>query len=151
MTIDDVKEQLLLKLRGLKDLFEDEELDQAITDALGELGLSDPPSTNKASYWFLRRCYRNCIEMMMTESAHKFKYKQINLQNRFEHYIRILKREDEAWKEVEADVLLEVSGLGNSSGFGSYLGSGLHYSPTGKQILFQKTPTSDIFPNEEDV
>ena len=98
MAIADLTEftdQISIELGGLAakvavDAFESAS-DKAYNEVLWPYPITDPFK----SYWFLERGKRHLIQIFLIESAHKFKYKQIHLNQRFDHYFLLLKKMDE--------------------------------------------------------
>src|SRR6056297_1679867 len=86
-----------LALRGLTNKLGPEYLDFAGEQALNELGWSLPISDQVKSYWLIQRGKRHALDILRTESAFKFKYKQINLNQRFEHLDRLINVLDETF------------------------------------------------------
>ena len=68
----------------------EEAYEDAAKSSLKELGWVTPVTHPLKEYWVVERATRHAIFILMIEAARKFRYKQIHLQNRFEHYNRIL-------------------------------------------------------------
>lgn len=98
----DVVEWLKVRLKSAAAMFSDEELEQAVTTAQAETGWSLPVSAHFRTFWICERSLRAAIAMLCIDSAHKFKFKQINLQHRFEHYNKMLQQMDEAFEKAKA-------------------------------------------------
>lgn len=62
--------------------------------AMAELGWEYPISHPFKVMWAKNRCARHCLLILKIESAHKFRYKDIHLQNRFSHYDSLIKQMD---------------------------------------------------------
>jgi hypothetical protein len=75
--------------------------DKTIAEFLGEW--TYPVTDSFKTYWFLERGKRHLIQIFLIESAKKFKYKQINLQQRFEHYFKLLEMMDTQFLEATKD------------------------------------------------
>ena len=105
--------------------------------ALSELGLSLPLSDSKMEYWLSFRGKRHALDIIRTSSARKFKYKQINLDQRFHHFNTMIREMDEAYAyALETDVdLMGLSGV-NAYKYISYIRPGFVYSDTGKDLTY---------------
>lgn len=109
MDKSDVIAALKVAIKDIADLFEDSELEQAVDIASWECGWSLPVTKNFRCYWIIERAKRACVSMMCFATAHKFKFKQINLNQRFEHYHAMLKQMDQEFavaKKEHADEFL---------------------------------------------
>ena len=72
-----------------------------------ELGWEYPISAPLKVLWFYNRGVRHATYILMIESAHKFRYNKIFLQNRFEHYSKLIEKMDkdfEAAKNENTDI-----------------------------------------------
>ena len=54
-------------------------------------------------HWVIERSVRHSVFILMLEAARKFRYKQIHLQNRFEHYNKILTLMDELYAKAKVE------------------------------------------------
>ena len=102
-SIDDVVEALKPKFGVTADSLSDDAYLDAATSALKELGWSVPIDQPLKEYWILERGVRHSIFILMIEAARKFRYKQIHLQNRFEHYSKILELLDKQYEQAKKD------------------------------------------------
>jgi len=72
----------------------------ACNDASMETGWSFPVSTDFKILWMKQRAKRALFFYLFSESAHKFKYEQINLNQRFDHYKIIIETMDKSFAEA---------------------------------------------------
>ena len=75
----------------------------AAETALNGLGWSIPVDHPIRVFWAYQRAVRHCLFILMVESAHKFRYKNIFLQNRFAHYEILIKKMDEDFEKAQDD------------------------------------------------
>jgi len=79
--------------------------DEAVVMAMDELGFSFPTTTSKQSFWATERTKRHALYIVVVSQAERFKYKQINLQQKFDHYFKIIEKADKAFASaIENDV-----------------------------------------------
>jgi len=111
-------------------LLEPEEFEFAATQALNELDWGYPISDRKKEFWCTQRGKRHALDLLRVVSAHRFKYKQMSLGQRFEHYETMIEKLDQDFeKALNSDpVLLDIS-LENT--FGVYLENGFLYDQFG--------------------
>lgn len=123
----------------------------AINDALRETGWTLPVTTNFKIYWIKNRARRHLFFMLLSESAHKFKYEQINLQHRFEHYSKLVKSMDDSFIAAQEANPSEFSGVDPFKQFGTVAGTGFAYEPlTGRDISYRKDQEVIFNPSETD-
>lgn len=102
-SVDAIMDSLKPKFGVTVDSLSDEAYTDAINSALRELGWSVPIDHPLKEYWVLERSVRHSIFILMIEAARKFRYKQIHLQNRFEHYSSILALLDKQYVDAKKD------------------------------------------------
>lgn len=118
-------DMLKISLRGVTDLLDDTALEQAVDVAGYETGWSLPLEKPFRIYWYGERAVRAAIAMMVYDTAHAFKFKQINLQQRWEHYSKTLNDMDKAFalakKENPTEFMEENPDMASIiAGFGHY-------------------------------
>lgn len=137
------KEELLallrIHLKGLSEHFDDTALEEGLSSAIRELGWKLPVTKDFRVYWILERAKRACVSAMCLDTAYAFKFKQINLQHRFEHFHAMIKEMDNqfalAKKEHPDEFLPDMEDMDTAeklSSFGDYHGAGFHYDITGR-------------------
>lgn len=152
LTRDQLLSALQQQLKGIYSEFTSDELTEAVDDLLRETGWSFPFTTQFKEFWGVKRAKRNCLSLLLNESAHKFKYKQINLQHRWEHYFAMLKAEDEAWEKakLENPEQFPVETTSDSyKYFGSKIDAGFAYDSYGNDITHDTDEEVDFYPNED--
>ncbi len=75
----------------------------AVDSALLELGWVLPCTHPKQVLWIINRSLRYCLEILLIESAHKFRYDKIFLQNRFSHYQTLIEKMDKDFEKAIED------------------------------------------------
>ena len=82
----------------------------ACNTAISELGWAFPLAHHLKEFWAVNRAVRHGLAILQIESAHKFRYKEIFLQNRFSHYTQLIDKMDrdfETAKEENPALFLE--------------------------------------------
>lgn len=102
-SVDLIVEALKPKFGVTADSLTEDAYADAVNSALRELGWSVPIDHPLKEHWVLERSVRHAIFILMIEAARKFRYKQIHLQNRFEHYSFILKDLDVKYAEAKKE------------------------------------------------
>ena len=78
----------------------DEGFSTAVTQASQELKWSLPLDEGFKEFWMVERTKRYVIQILLVEAAPKFQYKQIYLQHRFNHYLKLLQMMDEQFQKA---------------------------------------------------
>jgi hypothetical protein len=141
MTRDDLLDLLPTEVKGLSNYLAVEDYENAVTDASNETGWAFPitgpdvASTSMMEYWIKARSKRHLFFYLMSESAHKFKYDVIYLNQRFDHYHLILKTMDEQWSKfaIENPQLLSAD---SSDWFCTKVDAGFAYNEVGEDITY---------------
>ena len=110
-----------------------EQLSHACSKAMNELGLSYPVSDQGLEFWVTERGKRHFLDILRTLVAYKFQYKKIHLNQRFDHYHKIIQDIDERFKEaMEEDPTL--LGVSPKAIFGIYVKNNFVYDEFGHDI-----------------
>lgn len=100
---DDFIEGIGLRMGGNSANLTPDGFDVAADTALNELGWSVPIDHPLKVFWAYQRGVRHSVYILMIESAHKFRYKEIFLQNRFSHYKAMIDDMDKAFEKAKED------------------------------------------------
>jgi hypothetical protein len=149
------KSQLMTKLeqevKGLTSYLDSDDYSNASDDASRETGFSFPVSDGFQTYWIKTRAKRHLFFYLLSESAHKFKYEQINLQHRFEHYRDIIKYMDEQYALALEEYALEFAGATGINALGTKIDAGFAYEPqTGRDQTYDDDNVTILSPTEND-
>ncbi len=132
--LTDFTDQVSIELGGLAskvavDAFESAS-DKVINEVQWDYPITDPFKT----YWFLERGKRHLIQIFLIESAIKFKYKQIHLNQRFDHYLLLIKKMDEDFlRAIEENPEVFPTPAGGTS-FPVYIANTFTYDFLGRSL-----------------
>jgi len=147
LTSGSLNTRLQEEVKGLTTYLVDEDYTNAIADASRETGWSLPISDTFKEYWFKARAKRHLFFYLLSESAHKFKVKQINLQHRFDHYNILVKEMDEKFVAVQENYPELFTSADYEFLFGSKIDAGFAYEPqTGRDITYESDQKVIISP-----
>jgi len=93
--LDDFTDQVSVELGSLASSVGVDAFDSASEKTYNEVQWSYPITDPFKSFWFLERGKRHLLQIFLIEAAHKFRYKQISLNQRFDHYLLLIKKMDE--------------------------------------------------------
>lgn len=137
MTQSEMEEKIEEEVKGLSTHLGGEDYTNACNDASRETGWAFPVSTDFKIQWMKERAKRHLFFYLFSESAHKFKYEQINLQHRFDHYEKIIKMMDTKFEEVQEANPAEFANVEVFNLFGTKADAGFQYDPvTGKDTTY---------------
>ena len=129
-------------------LLTDDGLEAAANAVVNELGVSLPISNQQLEYWMVERGKRHCLMILTIEAAHKFRYKNAHLQNRFQNYEKLISLMDKIFADaVDANPsLFPDMGIYTSDGeaFMKLIGPGFVYEDgTGIELTYLDDLTSE--------
>jgi hypothetical protein len=151
MTEEEFVDKLVEEVKGLDNYLERDDYTNALSDASGETGWAIPEDNATKILWIKKRAKRHLFFYLFTESAHKFKFKQINLQQRFEHYREIVKDMDEEFLSFQESRPDLFGGVDPFHMFGTKVDAGFAYEgQTGEDITYSEVNEVDFTPNEND-
>lgn len=138
MTQQDVIDAVTTEVKALANFLTDDDYSRAAIKASQETGWSFPVSdaSNFRCFWMVERTKRHLISFLLTESASKFKYKQINLDQRFDQYKKMLVLMDEQFKDAQQESPFEFTNANATSMFGTYVEGGFSYDFTGNDTTY---------------
>jgi hypothetical protein len=93
--LTDFTDQVSIELGSLASKVSVDAFEAASNKVYNEVQWAYPISDPFKVFWALERGKRHLIQIFLIESAHKFKYKQIHLNQRFDHYLLLIKKMDE--------------------------------------------------------
>ena len=144
-------EKLEQEVKGLTSYLEEDDYTNAVDDAERETGFSLPTTDTFQIRWLKERTKRHLFFYLMSESAHKFKVDQINLQHRFEHYNKIIEKMDKAFEEALESNPEKFAGADPWDLFGSKVDAGFAYdSQTGIDLTYIDKNLVNVSPSDTD-
>lgn len=148
------KQQLILRLekevKGLHTYLVKEDYENAADDAINEFESSYPVSGQIVEYWVKKRAKRHLFYYLLSESAHKFKFEQINLQHRFDHYSKLIEIEDKAFEAFIEERPDLFAGVDSFKLFGTKIDAGFAYAEYGTDITYDDDQLVEFNPKASD-
>ena len=150
MTRAEMESLIEQEVKGLTSYLDAPDFTNACNDAAIETGFSFPTSSDFQVRWLKERAKRHLFFYLLTESAHKFKYEQINLQHRFEHYRKIVRDMDWRYDKAKDEFYLEFSGASSVNAFGTKIDAGFQYDYVGRDTTYDDDNRTILTPTEND-
>ena len=133
--IDNLIETLDLLVGSVSETVNEDQKIAAIQQALSELHWSVPNINEDQCYWIIERSRRHVLYLVAIVHAQKFQYKQIRLNQRFNHYFKLIEKMDEDYSSA----IENNPGLfpGNSGAWlTTYLPCDFVYVQAGKDLTY---------------
>jgi len=150
MTRNELIALLKVEVKGLTSYLVDDDYSNAVDDALRDTGWTLPTTVDFKEKWLKDRSKRHLFFYLQSESAHKFKFEQINLQHRFEHYDKLISTMDKAFEKAIEDNPDQFSGVDAFKTFGHQIDAGFAYDGNGQDITYDSDQRVLFGPNETD-
>lgn len=130
---EELMSRIQMSLGALGSELRDPMLGFAAHQALDELGWTLPTTDTRKDFWLTQRGKRHSLDILRTNASYKFRYKQIHLNQRFEHLNKLIQVMDAEYnKALGSDpILLDVE---SSKIFGTYVGNGFVYDQHGNDV-----------------
>jgi hypothetical protein len=100
------------------------------------LGWSLPQTDPTRIFWLTKRALRHACYILWVASAQKFKYKQVNLQHRFDHYSKLIESMDKELSDAIGSSPSLFSSIDSYKQFGTALNAGFVYDQMGQDITY---------------
>ena len=128
MTKNEMLVLLRLELRDTASEFIDSELNACIDSGTRETGFSLPASDDFKIHWIKERAKRAAFYMLLIDNASKVRYEQVYLQQKYEHYSKLIAVLDSEYKKAITDNTFVFANIDDVSKlFGSSIGTGFSY------------------------
>lgn len=132
--VDDFIEQVSVEMGDLVAQTSNDTFERVSNKTTNELQWDYPVTDPFKCHWLIERGKRHLIYVFLIESARKFKYKQINLNQRFDHYIALIKLMDEEFlRAIEENPEAFPLPAGGGS-FPDYIANTFSYDFLGNQL-----------------
>ena len=132
--LTDFTDQVSIELGGLASKVATDAFERCSDKTMEELQWSYPITDSFKSYWTIERGKRHLIQIFLIESAIKFKYKQIHLNQRFDHYLLLIKKMDEDFLQaIEENPEVFPTPAGGTS-FPVYIANTFTYDFLGRSL-----------------
>lgn len=135
------------RVRSLSSYLAQEDYDQAVSDMQDETGWVFPMVIADICFWAKERVHRHLLFYLTTESARKFQIKSINLNQRFDHYIKLVEFMDQRWYKFLEENADLISGAETYELFGHQAESTWNADYVGRRII--NTTGADFWPKKD--
>ena len=150
MTSDELKTLLEAELMGLSARYESTDFDNAIDDAERDTGWTMPVTTAFKIKWMKQRAKRALFEMRLHASADKFKYDKASINQRFDHFFKLIQKMDQDFEVAKLDDPAAFAGVDDYQMFTHKIDAGFAYEAQTNRDMTYADENQVIFMPEED-
>lgn len=115
----------------------EDDISDACDDATADTGWAFPVTDMFKVRWSKQRARRHCYFKLWSQSARKFKVEQLNLNQRFDHYGKLVEQLDVEFQKAVDDNPEKFSATETYELFGTVTGSGFKYDELGRDITYK--------------
>jgi len=149
LTSDDLIDILKIQISSLSTLITSDGYELVCDQTGQELGWSYPLTDPSKVFWMIKRGTRHALNILLVASAYKFKYKTVNLNQRFEHFQKLIADMDiEYEKAINTNIAL-FAGISSYAMFGTKIDAGFAYDKVGSDITYNLDQYVNFSPMEE--
>jgi hypothetical protein len=146
MTQDELRALLIEEVKGLsKYLSNPTDYDNAIDSSEMETWTL-PVSTSFKIYWVKERSKRHLFFMMATETAHEYKVKRYDRNQKFDHYFKIIEKMDADFITAQEANPHEFASVDTYKLFGVRIKPGFRYDGVGQDITYNDSNEVEFEP-----
>jgi hypothetical protein len=135
-TTADIVVLVEIQLSSSSTLLTNDGLTAAVNYASIELGWNLPETDPTRIMWLTKRGVRHACNILFIASAQAFKYKQVNLQHRFDHYDKLIKTMDNELEAALSSQPTLFSSVEAYKQFGTALNAGFIYDSIGQDLTY---------------
>lgn len=121
---------------------------RAIDSAMVDCGWGFPPGTDFKEAWLRQRAERYCINQKVLTSADKFKVKQYSLEQKFDHWYKLILKMDADFEKAIEENPAVFSNVEAVQMFGHVASAGFSYDQMGRDTTY--TTENEIIITPED-
>jgi hypothetical protein len=144
------------EIKALSSNFDSDDYADAVDQSERDTGFAFPNTNTFQIDWLLKRTKRALYFSLLTENTESFKFKTINLQDKFKNLKDIVAIMDNEFKEAietYSDLFPNVGVLRGIDGyklFGTKIDAGFAYDEQGRDITFDPNQLVQFNPNDTD-
>ncbi len=134
----DIVDVVRVLMNNNASLVTDEGMEFAAEQAMAELGFAYPVTDAVKVMWVGKRALRHTCYILLIAAAQKFKYKQVNLQQRFDHYKILVDTMDKEYEKALSSDLSVFLNVEAYKMFGSTVSAGFVYDKIGNDLTYEQ-------------
>ncbi len=136
------------RMKGLEKYLETADYTLVVDDTLRELNWTLPFTNNFKEFWIIERSKRHLFWLLMTGQTHKFKVKQIHLDQRFKNYEAVIQKMDEDFRQAQEDNPHEFVNVSAVNMFGHVATAGFSSDELGRDTTYLNSNETSFSPTK---
>lgn len=138
------------EIKALSSNFDSDNYADAVDASERETGFSFPTTNAFQIQWLMKRTKRALFFSLLSENVTSFKFKQINLQDKFKNLKQIVNDMDEEFEKAQIDYIYEFANVSATQAFGHKIDAGFAYDDFGRDVTFDDDQLVQINPSSDD-
>lgn len=138
------------EIKALSSNFTADDYTDAVDQAERDTGFAFPATTTFNISWLLKRTKRALFFSLLSENAESFKFKQINLQDKFKNLKDLVIEMDKEFAEAQENYPHLFGNVNPVHLFGTKVDAGFAYDDFGRDITFATEQLVNFTPKEDD-
>jgi hypothetical protein len=152
MTESELIDRVTQELKALSTNFVDADYTNGVSSAVAETNFSLPNTNALQTLWLIQRSKRHMFFALYVQNSQKFKIKQFNLDQKFDHLGTLIKVMDEAYEKALESMDFITAGVSLEKLFGHQIDAGFAYdNVTGEDLTYSDDNVVIITPSDESV
>ena len=139
------------EIKALSSNFASDDYADAVDAAERETGFTFPATSSFQIQWLLKRTKRALFFSLLSENAESFKFKQINLQDKFKNLSSLVDTMDKEFTQAQEENIYEFAKVSAVQAFSHKVDAGFAYDEFGRDITFDENQRVMINPSSDDV
>ncbi len=138
------------EIKALSSNFDSDDYADAVDEAERETSFSFPATSSFQIQWLLKRVKRALFFSLLSENAESFKFKQINLQDKFKNLKSLVDSMDEEFTQAQLDYIYEFAKVDAIQAFSHKIDAGFASDDFGRDITYDDEQLVIINPSSDD-
>jgi hypothetical protein len=150
MTESELIAEVQTEIKGLSSNYDVSDYAAAVDNAERDTGFTLPVSTAFQIKWVKERVKRHLFFALWVQSSTGFKFKQINLQQKFEQLGKLVEKMDADFEKAQEDYSYEFAQVSASQYFGHKVDAGFAYDELGRDITYDDDQLVNVSPSDSE-
>ena len=138
------------EIKALSSNFVANDYADAVDASERETGFVFPNTNSFQLKWLMNRTKRALFFSLLSENVESFKFKQINLQDKFKNLKQVVDSMDADFEKAQVEYMYEFAKVDAIQAFGHKIDAGFAYDEFGRDVTFDEDQLVMINPSSED-
>ncbi len=138
------------EIKALSSNFDADDYADAVDASERETGFVFPSTNSFQIKWLIDRTKRALYFSLLSSNAESFKFKQINLQDKFKNLKQLVDGMDKQFEQAQVDYVYEFAQVDSVQAFGHKVDASFAYDSFGRDITYNNDQLVNIHPSSDD-